>query len=80
MDAQYPFASREDIWRVHEEVKELYSTQAEHGDRLARLERSREDNARLKNVWGSLPSFPGAVGNGAVHPGKCKQILVHVLS
>lgn len=77
MDAQYPFASREDIWRVHEEVKELYSTQADHGDRLARLERLKEDNARLKNVWGSLPSFPGAVGS-TVHSGKCKQGLVHV--
>ncbi|KAK2762574.1 hypothetical protein FQN54_000747 [Arachnomyces sp. PD_36] len=62
MDAQYPFASREDIWRVHQELKEIYTTQAEHGERLLRLERSKEDNARLKNVWGPSSQFPGVVG------------------
>ncbi|PGG99909.1 hypothetical protein AJ80_09264 [Polytolypa hystricis UAMH7299] len=58
MDAQYPFASREDIWRVHEEVKDLYTTQLEHGERITRLERRREDDARMKSVWGPLSPFP----------------------
>ncbi|KAK2783967.1 hypothetical protein FQN53_008888 [Emmonsiellopsis sp. PD_33] len=61
MDAQYPFASREDIWRVQEEVKELYATQAEHHDRISRLERRRDDDARMKNVWAPLSPFPGGI-------------------
>lgn len=65
MDAQYPFASREDIWRVHEEVKDLYATQLEHGERIARLERRREDDARMKNLWAPFSPFPSAVSNSA---------------
>lgn len=76
MDAQYPFASREDIWRVFEEVKDLYSTQLEHGERLARLERRREDDARLKSVWGPLSSFPGTMSG----PLTGKSFLSVVLS
>lgn len=62
MDAQYPFASRDDIWRVFEELKELQTTQLEHGDRIARLERRREEDARLRSVWGPLSPFPSSVG------------------
>lgn len=67
MDAQYPFASREDIWRIFEEVKELYATQLEHSERIARLEKHKEDDVRLKNVWGPLPPFPNSL-NGTVQP------------
>jgi len=70
MDAQYPFASREDIWRVLEEVKDLQATQIEHGERIARLERRRDDDARLKSVWGPLSPFPGTL-SGAIPTGKC---------
>ncbi|OJD24099.1 hypothetical protein ACJ73_04544 [Blastomyces percursus] len=62
MDAQYPFASREDIWRVQEEVKDLFATQLEHGERISRLERRRDDDARMKSVWGPLSLFPGSIG------------------
>lgn len=68
MDAQYPFASREDIWRVFEEVKDLYSTQLEHGERLARLERRKEDDARLKSVWGPISPFPSAMTGPLTEP------------
>ncbi|OKL61045.1 hypothetical protein UA08_03605 [Talaromyces atroroseus] len=68
MDAQYPFASREDIWRVFEEVKDLYSTQLEHGERLARLERRREDDARLKSVWGPISPFPSTMSGPLTEP------------
>ncbi|KAL1964989.1 hypothetical protein VTN77DRAFT_6189 [Rasamsonia byssochlamydoides] len=67
MDAQYPFASREDIWRVIEEVKDLYATQLEHGERIARLERRRDEDARLRSVWGPLSPFPSSVG-GPLQP------------
>ncbi|KAL4785795.1 hypothetical protein BJX76DRAFT_161758 [Aspergillus varians] len=62
MDAQYPFASRDDIWRVFEELKELHATQFEQGERISRLERRRDEDARLKSVWGPLSPFPSSVG------------------
>ncbi|PYH96039.1 hypothetical protein BO71DRAFT_187358 [Aspergillus ellipticus CBS 707.79] len=62
MDAQYPFASRDDIWRVFEELKELHATQYEQAERIARLERRRDEDARLKSVWGPLSPFPTSVG------------------
>ncbi|EAS35446.3 uncharacterized protein CIMG_00800 [Coccidioides immitis RS] len=66
MDAQYPFASREDIWRVHEEIKDLYATQLEHGERIAKLERRRDDDARMKSLWGPFSPFPSTVSNPPV--------------
>ncbi|PWY93194.1 ubiquitin carboxyl-terminal hydrolase 19 [Aspergillus sclerotioniger CBS 115572] len=62
MDAQYPFASRDDIWRVFEELKELHATQFEQAERIARLERRRDEDARLRSVWGPLSPFPSSVG------------------
>ncbi|EEP75917.1 conserved hypothetical protein [Uncinocarpus reesii 1704] len=63
MDAQFPFASREDIWRVHEEVKDLYATQLEHGERIAKLERRREDDARMKSLWGPFSPYASTGSN-----------------
>ena len=62
MDAQYPFASRDDIWRVLEELKDLHTSQSEQGERIARLERRRDEDARLRSVWGPLSPFPTSVG------------------
>ncbi|RAL15242.1 uncharacterized protein BO97DRAFT_422032 [Aspergillus homomorphus CBS 101889] len=62
MDAQYPFASRDDIWRVFEEIKELHAAQFEQAERIARLERRRDEDARLRSVWGPLSPFPTSVG------------------
>jgi hypothetical protein len=68
MDSQY-FASKEDIWRVQEEMKDIYATQADHADRLMRLERRRDDDSRVKSVWGGPQSpFPGVMG-GTSHQG-----------
>ncbi|KAI9038616.1 uncharacterized protein KD926_010560 [Aspergillus affinis] len=65
MDAQYPFASRDDIWRVFEELKELHATQFEQAERIARLERRKDEDARLRSVWGPLSPFPSSVGGTA---------------
>ncbi|KAL4924457.1 uncharacterized protein BDV17DRAFT_300959 [Aspergillus undulatus] len=62
MDAQYPFASRDDIWRVFEDLKDLHATQYEQAERIARLERRRDEDARLRSVWGPLSPFPSSVG------------------
>ncbi|PLB39487.1 uncharacterized protein BDW47DRAFT_13167 [Aspergillus candidus] len=61
MDAHYPFASRDDIWRVFDELKELHATQFEQAERIARLERRRDEDARMKSVWGPLSPFPTSV-------------------
>lgn len=70
MDAQYPFASRDDIWRVLDELKEIQVAQYEQGERIARLERHRDDDARLKSLWGPSSPFPTLVA-GTVPAGKC---------
>ncbi|KAL2807659.1 hypothetical protein BJX63DRAFT_436869 [Aspergillus granulosus] len=62
MDAQYPFASRDDIWRVFEELKELHAAQFEQAERIARLERRRDEDARLKSLWGPSSPFSSSVG------------------
>ncbi|CAG8890004.1 unnamed protein product [Penicillium egyptiacum] len=67
MDAQYPFASRDDIWRVFDELKELHIAQYEQGERLAQLERRRDDDARLRSPWCPVSPFPHSVG--AITPG-----------
>ena len=69
MDAQYPFASRDDIWRVFQELKDIQSAQLEQADRLARLERRRDEDARLRSVWGPLSPFPTSVGMTAFPSG-----------
>ncbi|CRL25321.1 unnamed protein product [Penicillium camemberti] len=68
MDAQYPFASRDDIWRVFDELKELHIAQYEQGERLARLERRRDDDARLRSPWCPVSPFPHSVGAIAPDP------------
>ncbi|KZF21537.1 hypothetical protein L228DRAFT_155350 [Xylona heveae TC161] len=59
MDPQLIFATRDDLWRVHAEINSIYNVQAEHADRLMRLERRQEEDARLKSVWGASSPFPG---------------------
>lgn len=62
MDAQYPFASRDDIWRVFDELKDLHVAQFEQAERISKLERRRDEDARLRSVWGPLSPFPTTVG------------------
>ena len=68
MDGQFGLASREDFWRLQNEMKNVYATQAEHSDRLNRLERRYDDDARVKSVWGSSSPFPGIL-NGTPQQG-----------
>ncbi|KAI9780467.1 MAG: hypothetical protein M1839_006741 [Geoglossum umbratile] len=57
--------SRESIWRLHAEMRNVQLAQAEHAERLVRLERRQDDVARMKSVWeptqnpppGSLTNF-----------------------
>lgn len=70
MDAQFGLASRDDLWRLQNEMKNVYATQAEHADRLSRLER---DDSRLKSTWGGQYPFPSTLGGTPQH-GTCHQL------
>ncbi|KAK8235495.1 hypothetical protein HDK90DRAFT_414527 [Phyllosticta capitalensis] len=63
MDPQsIPFTPRDDIWRFHSEMLRVQQTQAEHSDRLSRLERRQDEDARVKSVWGTSSPFPSVLG------------------
>ncbi|KAL9626506.1 MAG: hypothetical protein Q9204_007248 [Flavoplaca sp. TL-2023a] len=67
MDLHPQVASREDVWRLQNEMKNVYATQAEHADRLMRLERQHTDDSRMKPLWGSQSPFPSIL-NGSSQP------------
>ena len=62
MESQLPLASRDDIWRLQESLNELSTIQAQHTERIMRLEKRRDDDTRVKNVWGPMSPFPGGLG------------------
>ncbi|KAK8158243.1 hypothetical protein BC567DRAFT_29338 [Phyllosticta citribraziliensis] len=63
MDPQsISFNPRDDIWRFHSEMLRVQQTQAEHADRLSRLERRQDEDARVKSVWGTSSPFPSVLG------------------
>ncbi|KAF7718957.1 Uncharacterized protein PECH_006302 [Penicillium ucsense] len=66
MDAQYPFATRDDLWRVFDELKGLHVRQFEQSERIARLEKDREEHTRLKNVWASSLSPLHSAASGPI--------------
>ena len=68
MDPQFGLASKDDLWRLQNEMKNVYATQAEHADRLMRLEQRSDSDTRLKSVWGSQSPFPGVL-NGTPQQG-----------
>ncbi|CAK4030350.1 Hypothetical predicted protein [Lecanosticta acicola] len=47
--------------RVQNDVARIQQIQAEHADRIARLERRQEDDARMKSVWGNQSPFPSVL-------------------
>ncbi|KAH7408678.1 hypothetical protein DE146DRAFT_786093 [Phaeosphaeria sp. MPI-PUGE-AT-0046c] len=63
MDPQsVAFQPRDDIWRFQDEMLRVQQNQAELSDRVSRLERHRDDDSRLKNVWGTSSPFPSVLG------------------
>lgn len=65
MDARFPI-SREDLYNLQMEVKQVQYTQTGHAERLLRLEKRNADDSALKSVWNS--PFPGVLG-GTPHQG-----------
>jgi len=56
-----PYGSNNDTWRLQAEVARVQQIQAEHSERIARLERRQDDDARMKSVWGNSSPFPSVL-------------------
>ena len=67
MDPQYGLASKDDLWRLQNELKNVYSTQAEHADRLMRLEQRQDSDNRIKSPWGSQSPFHSTINGTPQH-------------
>ncbi|KAK4503262.1 hypothetical protein PRZ48_006690 [Zasmidium cellare] len=50
-----------DSWRLQNDVTRISQIQAEHADRIARLERRQDEDARVKSVWGNSSPFPSVL-------------------
>ncbi|KAK7417899.1 hypothetical protein QQZ08_011439 [Neonectria magnoliae] len=59
MDPRFP-ATREDLYNLQMELKQVQYAQSNHAERLLRLEKRQADDAALKSVWNS--PFPGVLG------------------
>ncbi|CAM1505362.1 Fc.00g109990.m01.CDS01 [Cosmosporella sp. VM-42] len=59
MDPRFP-VTREDLYNLQMEVKQVQYAQSNHAERLLRLEKRQADDAALKSVWNS--PFPGVLG------------------
>ena len=64
-----PYSHSNEGWRVQTELSRIQQIQAEHADRLARLERRQDDDARIKSVWSTTPPFPSVL-SGTPQQGK----------
>ena len=82
MDPQYQFATREEFWRLQDDLKDMYNTQLQQSERIMRLEKRRDEETRVKNVWnGPASPFPGSLGT-SVHQGMYTSALMiyHLLN
>jgi len=56
-----------DVYRLSSAMRTFEETQQEHADRLARLERQRDEDVRVKSVWGPTSPFPGILSGTPQH-------------
>jgi len=62
MDPQtLSFTPQSDIWRLSSSMRNFQEIQQEHADRLVRLEKRQDEDARVKSVWGRTSPFPGVL-------------------
>ncbi|KAI0976288.1 hypothetical protein F4678DRAFT_220025 [Xylaria arbuscula] len=64
MDPRFP-ATREELYNVQMDVKQLHVVQNSHAERLSRLEKRQADDAAIKSAWNS--PFPSALGGTPQH-------------
>lgn len=70
MDPRFS-ATREDLYTIQMEVKQLQFTQSNHGDRIMRLEKRQADDVAMKSAWNS--PFPGVLSGTPQH-GMCSLL------
>ncbi|KEQ89512.1 hypothetical protein M438DRAFT_330506 [Aureobasidium pullulans EXF-150] len=69
MDPQsVAFVPHSDSWRLCNDLLRLQQVQADHTDRLLRLERRQDDDARMKSVWGATSPFPSVLSGTPQQP------------
>lgn len=54
--------SNNETWRLQNDLAKVQQIQVDHHDRIARLERRQDDDARMKSLWGSNSPFPSVLG------------------
>jgi hypothetical protein len=57
--------TRDDLYSIQMEVKQVQYTQTSHAERILRLEKRQTDDAALKSVWNS--PFPGVLAGTPQH-------------
>ena len=62
MDPQsLSFTPRDDLWRFQSDMMRIQQTQAEHAERIHRIERRQDEDARMRSVWGNTSPFPSVL-------------------
>ena len=64
MDSRFP-VSRDELYTVHMDVKQMQMIQNNHAERLSRLEKRQADDAAIKSAWSS--PFPSALSGTPQH-------------
>ena len=63
MDPQsLALTSQNDLWKLLNTVKSVQEAQDDLGQRLVRLERRRDEDAKVKSVWGHS-AYPGVLSS-----------------
>ena len=55
------FTPQSEIWRLNNAMKTFQDIQQDHADRLSRVERRQDEEAKVKSVWGPSSPFPGVL-------------------
>ncbi|KAI1122705.1 hypothetical protein F5Y10DRAFT_69265 [Nemania abortiva] len=64
MDPRFP-ATRDELYNVQMDVKQMQIVQSNHAERLSRLEKRQADDAAIKSAWNS--PFPSALSGTPQH-------------
>lgn len=56
-----PYTTNHDNWRLQSDVARVQQVQNDHSERIARLERRQDEDARMKSVWGNSSPFPSVL-------------------
>ena len=70
------YGSNNETWRLQTDVARLQQAHAEHAERLARLERRFDDDARVRSVWGQASPFPSVLSGGTPQQGEIRSLCV----